>query len=141
MLPYELGLFLGGGVLMRSWLFALLACCASLTAFGQDPGVSDVPAGANPSAGQGGGSNADFDSLIDLIVSTVATESWAENGGGEAEIRPFPSGVYVDAEGVLQTAGVDRERCRLASDATQVGGNGCAKVFRLALRFAGAVGA
>ena len=30
--------------------------------------------------------NADFDSLIDLIVSTVATDTWAENGGGQAEI-------------------------------------------------------
>ncbi|MEN1681016.1 MAG: hypothetical protein AAGJ46_15620 [Planctomycetota bacterium] len=37
----------------------------------------------------GGGVNADFDSLIDLIISTIATESWAENGGGEAEIRPY----------------------------------------------------
>ena len=25
--------------------------------------------------------------LIDLIISTVSTETWAENGGGEAEIR------------------------------------------------------
>ena len=39
----------------------------------------------------GGAASADFDSLIDLIVSTVATETWAENGGGEAEIRPFPT--------------------------------------------------
>src|SRR5213075_1217618 len=35
--------------------------------------------------------NADFDSLIDLIVSTVSTDTWAENGGGQAEIRPFPT--------------------------------------------------
>ncbi len=39
----------------------------------------------------GGAASADFDSLIDLIISTVATETWAENGGGEAEIRPFPT--------------------------------------------------
>jgi hypothetical protein len=51
---------------------------------------------------QGGGANADFESLIDLIVSTVATETWAENGGGEAEIRPFPTGVLVDAAGTLR---------------------------------------
>jgi hypothetical protein len=37
-----------------------------------------------------------------LIVSTVATETWAENGGGEAEIRPFPTGVLVDAAGTLR---------------------------------------
>jgi general secretion pathway protein D len=49
-----------------------------------------VPIGSGP-GGMGGGANADFDSLIDLIVSTVASETWAENGGGEAEIRPFPT--------------------------------------------------
>ena len=41
--------------------------------------------------GMGGAALADFDSLIDLIVSTVATDTWAENGGGQAEIRPFPT--------------------------------------------------
>ncbi len=64
--------------------------------------------GANPNGGQntgnarGAAANADFDSLIDLIQSTVATETWAENGGGEAEIRPFPTGVLVDAAGMLR---------------------------------------
>jgi hypothetical protein len=60
--------------------------------------------GGGDSAAAGGGTNADFDSLIDLIVSTVANETWAENGGGEAEIRPFPTGVWVDAAGTLQLA-------------------------------------
>ena len=46
---------------------------------------------------RGGAANADFDSLIDLIESTVANETWAENGGGQADIRPFPGGVLVDA--------------------------------------------
>jgi hypothetical protein len=50
----------------------------------------------------GAAANADFDSLIDLITSTVATESWAENGGGQAEIRPFPTGVMVDAAGTMK---------------------------------------
>jgi general secretion pathway protein D len=49
-----------------------------------------VPIGAGP-GGMGGAANADFDSLIDLIVSTVHTDTWAENGGGQAEIRPFPT--------------------------------------------------
>ena len=31
-----------------------------------------------------------FDSLIDLIVSTIEHESWMENGTGEGEIQPFP---------------------------------------------------
>lgn len=50
----------------------------------------------------GGAASADFDSLMDLIQSTVAPDSWAENGGGEAEIRPFPTGVLVDAAGTLK---------------------------------------
>ncbi len=49
-----------------------------------------VPIGSGP-GGMGGAANADFDSLIDLIVSTVSTDTWAENGGGQAEIRPFPT--------------------------------------------------
>ena len=49
-----------------------------------------TPIGSGP-GGMGAGANADFDSLIDLITSTVATDSWAENGGGQAEIRPFPT--------------------------------------------------
>lgn len=64
-------------------------------------GASDL-GGQNDNGQNGGGANADFDSLIDLIVSTVHTETWAENGGGEAEIRPFPSGVLVDAAGTLR---------------------------------------
>jgi len=58
--------------------------------------------GAMFGGGRGGAANADFDSLIDLIQSTVATETWSENGGGEADIRPFPNGVLVDAGGLLR---------------------------------------
>jgi general secretion pathway protein D len=61
---------------------------AGATGAGVSPGT--VPIGPGP-GGMGAGANADFDSLIDLIVSTVHTETWAENGGGEAEIRPFPT--------------------------------------------------
>jgi hypothetical protein len=32
----------------------------------------------------------DFDPLIDIITSTIAPSTWAENGGGEAEIRVYP---------------------------------------------------
>jgi hypothetical protein len=63
------------------------------------------PDGAPTTTGdsqRGAGANADFDSLIDLIISTVATDTWAENGGGEADIRPFPGGVFVDAAGTLR---------------------------------------
>ncbi|MEX0613182.1 MAG: hypothetical protein WD229_13765, partial [Pirellulales bacterium] len=72
-------------------------------ATGLSPGT--VPIGAGP-GGMGGGANADFDSLIDLIVSTVSTETWAENGGGEAEIRPFPTNLSLV---VSQTQAVHEE--------------------------------
>ena len=54
----------------------------------------------------GGAASADFDSLIDLIVSTVASETWAENGGGEAEIRPFPTNLSLV---ISQTQAVHEE--------------------------------
>lgn len=66
------------------------------------PNAGTLQSSGTTSPGQGGAANADFDSLIDLIISTVATETWAENGGGEAEIRPFPTGVLVDAGGMLR---------------------------------------
>jgi general secretion pathway protein D len=66
---------------------------------------STVPIGAGP-GGMGAGANADFDSLIDLIVSTVSTETWAENGGGEAEIRPFPTNLSLV---ISQTQAVHEE--------------------------------
>lgn len=64
-----------------------------------------VPIGSGP-GGMGAGANADFDSLIDLITSTVATETWAENGGGEAEIRPFPTNLSLV---ISQTQAVHEE--------------------------------
>jgi hypothetical protein len=66
---------------------------------GNGPNAMFGPAGM---ARRGGAANADFDSLIDLIESTVATETWSTNGGGQAEIRPFPTGVLVDATGTLR---------------------------------------
>ncbi len=75
----------------------------------QNPGLGNVgffggpgPAGFVPGA-QGGAANADFDSLIDLIQSTVAYDSWMENGTGEGEIQPFAiNGVYADPQGILR---------------------------------------
>jgi hypothetical protein len=40
-------------------------------------------------------SDRSFDALIDTIVSCVATQTWAENGGGEAEIRMLKPGLLV----------------------------------------------
>lgn len=43
---------------------------------------------------------ADFDSLIDLITSTVAPDDW-EVVGGAGAIEPFPTGVSVDTSGIM----------------------------------------
>jgi hypothetical protein len=51
---------------------------------------------------RGAAANADFDTLIDLIESTIANETWSQNGGGQADIRPFPGGVLVDTSGLLR---------------------------------------
>ncbi len=54
---------------------------------------------------QGGGPNADFDSLIDLIQSTVAADTWEENGTGEGSIAPFGlNGVLIDTRVALRLA-------------------------------------
>ena len=79
-------------------------------------GPNAVPNGNTNGNQRGGAANADFDSLIDLIVSTVATDTWAENGGGTAEIRPFPGGVLVDAGGVLKL----KSQTKLASGLTDL---------------------
>jgi hypothetical protein len=68
----------------------------------------------------------DYDSLIDAIISCVAPETWAEAGGGEAEIRPVPPGMLVisqtrmvhdDIAALLATI---RETLRLPAPRSQV---------------------
>ncbi len=56
---------------------------------------------ALPIGAQGGAALADFDSLIDLITSTVAPTSWDEVGG-PGSISPFPTGVLVDTAGLMR---------------------------------------
>ncbi len=54
-----------------------------------------------PWGGRGGAAQADFDSLIELITSTVNPQTW-DQVGGPGSIAPFPTGVYIDPAGVLQ---------------------------------------
>ena len=54
-----------------------------------------------PLGGRGGGSQADFDALIDLITATIEPTSW-DAVGGTGSIAPFETGVRVDARGVLK---------------------------------------
>jgi hypothetical protein len=50
--------------------------------------------------GTGGGSFADFQSLIDLIQTTVVPDTW-EALGGPSTMAPYVQGVYVDAKGTV----------------------------------------
>jgi Protein of unknown function (DUF1598) len=72
------------------------------------PGLDGVPVASFGSPG--GGAQADFTTLIDLIEQTVAPDSWEENGLGAGKIEPFPSGVYVDPSGLLTARMLNRER-------------------------------
>jgi general secretion pathway protein D len=47
-----------------------------------------IPFGTGP-GGLAGGSQADFDSLIELITSTVRPDTWIENGGVIGSVEPF----------------------------------------------------
>ena len=77
----------------------------NFSAAGPAGGGGASPLSTGP-GGLGGAAQADFDSLIDLIVSTVASDTWAENGGGEAEIRPYPNNLSLV---VSQTQAVHEE--------------------------------
>ena len=54
-----------------------------------------------PAGNQGGAAMADFDSLIELISTTIAPDSWEEVGGA-GTIQEFAGGVFVDTTGLLQ---------------------------------------
>ncbi|MHC4406190.1 MAG: DUF1598 domain-containing protein [Planctomycetota bacterium] len=54
-----------------------------------------------PLGGRGGAAMADFDSLIELITTTVQPDTW-EDVGGPGSVAPFPTGVFIDPEGVLR---------------------------------------
>jgi hypothetical protein len=56
---------------------------------------------ANSPAGRFGGTQADFDSLIDLIKNTVQPSTW-DTGGGLGSVESFEGGVYCDADGTLR---------------------------------------
>lgn len=57
---------------------------------------------AVPLGGRGGGSQADFDPLIELITSTISPTTWEEVGGA-GSIAEFTGGVFVDGRGVLRS--------------------------------------
>jgi hypothetical protein len=71
--------------------------------------VPDLIGAAQPQTDYGH----DYDTLIDTIISIVDADTWVDNGGPEAEIRPFP---YASAIVVSQTFQSHRKIERLLSD-------------------------
>ncbi len=64
-------------------------------------GAAFANLGDKVTARHGGGVQPDFDSLIELITSTIAPTSWTEVGGVGA-IQQFESGVHIDAAGTAR---------------------------------------
>ncbi len=84
--------------------------------FGAPGGVPGAAPGAAPGVppgAQGGGVVADFESLIDLITSTIAPTTW-EEVGGQGAVESYRNGVFVDATGVLRRATSKQARVELA---------------------------
>jgi hypothetical protein len=80
-------------------------------------------------AGGGFGNQADFDTLIELITTTIEPDTWEEVGGPGA-IDGFPGGVYVDPDGLLQRISKRRVDARVmrADVAGQVTVDGLRKI-------------
>lgn len=83
-----------------------------------------LPAGSTRSTTQGqvlreqslagGGVQADFQPLIDLITATVAPDSW-DSVGGEGNMTQFDQGVRVDPNGLLRRTLKEETTGRLAA--------------------------
>lgn len=82
-------------------------------------GGGGVPVGLHP---RGGGVIADFDSLIELITTTIDPDSW-DDVGGPGSVAEFATGVYVDAAGVLKkyNGDIDRSLSEVRKSAAVVG--------------------
>jgi hypothetical protein len=65
-----------------------------------DPSLRSTGKGGANGDGFGGAAQADFASIMELVTSTVAPDSWSDVGGA-GSIKEFVNGVYVDAEGLL----------------------------------------
>ncbi|MBT4845205.1 MAG: hypothetical protein HON92_07190, partial [Planctomycetaceae bacterium] len=78
-----------------------LGSLGSMTSFaGQQLNNSSGSSGQAEQAAQGGAAQADFDTLINLIKSTIEPLSW-DDAGGSGTIQPFPGGIYIDRDGLM----------------------------------------
>ncbi len=91
---------------------ASLATIGSMTSdLARGQALSEAAPLAGPAA-RGGGGQANFTQLIELITTTVAPTTWDEVGGPGA-IQPYANGVWVDASGVIRPV-VEKDADRIA---------------------------
>lgn len=87
-----------------AWSVALSSLFMGSLVSAQLPPLSQPgPAGGGVEnlGGAGGGSLADFDSLMTLIQQTIEPDTW-EALGGVGTMAPYPAGVLVDANGLVR---------------------------------------
>ena len=70
---------------------------------GQAQGVPAQVSSEQGGQAAGGGAFADFDSLMNLIETTVVPDTW-EALGGNSTMAPYPQGVFVDASGTVEVS-------------------------------------
>jgi hypothetical protein len=75
--------------------------------------ASNGPNAKNTAGARGGGSMADFDSLIELITTTLKPDSW-DDVGGPGAVDQFTGGVYVDSVGMLKKLPPNTDRSLVA---------------------------
>jgi hypothetical protein len=72
-----------------------------------------MAAPGRPAGARGGGVVADFDSLIDLMTTTIAPQSW-DDVGGPGSVEGFQGGVFIDAAGLLKKFPPQTDRSLIA---------------------------
>jgi hypothetical protein len=76
--------------------------------------ASSGPNAKNNNVGaRGGAAMADFDSLIELITTTLKPDSW-DDVGGPGAVDQFAGGVYVDSAGMLKKLPPNTDRSLVA---------------------------
>lgn len=105
----HLVLSFGVDIVHRVCLLSLLVCAVPLSARAQffDPPANadrlagNAGAGGEAAAGAGGGALADFDSLMNLIQTTIEPDTW-EALGGVGTMAPYPAGIIIDPDGLVR---------------------------------------
>jgi hypothetical protein len=81
--------------------------------------VRDLAAANKQPEPKGASARADYNPLIGAITECIAKDTWHENGGGDAAIRPLQPGLLV----ISQTAAVHEEICELLAAIRTVNDN------------------